>query len=164
MTRHMLAREAVLSSDGRYRYRLLRRWDYSLPRLGWVMLNPSTADAKVDDPTILRCMDFADRWGYGGIVVRNLFALRATNPATLLADNDPVGPDNLDHLEEVKADPLTVAAWGAHRAAADAWGLIGPFLRGVNLVCLGTTKAGAPRHPLYTRADTQPQPFGRAAA
>lgn len=157
-----VAKDAVLSADGRYRYRLIRRWDYSLPRLGWLMLNPSTADATVDDPTIRRCVDFAERWGYGGIVVRNLFALRATDPAELLAyPGDAVGPANLAHLQQIGRE-ITVAAWGANKAVAAAWPRVESAFRGVPLVCLGTTKTGAPRHPLYVRADTEPQSFGGA--
>lgn len=85
-------RAAVLSPCGRYRYELTRRWAPG-PLVGWVMLNPSRADAHTDDPTVRRCVGFAHRWGYGGLIIRNLYALRATDPAALADHLDPVGPD-----------------------------------------------------------------------
>jgi len=85
-----VVRSAVLSDCGTYRYSLTRRWSPG-PLLGWVMLNPSRADALVDDPTIRRCVGFARRWGFAGIVVRNLYALRATDPRELSRHPAPVG-------------------------------------------------------------------------
>jgi len=82
---------AIVSDDGLYRYRLWRRWDAECPTMVWIMLNPSTADAEVDDPTIRRCIGFARREHCGGIEVVNLYALRATNPA---AHPTPEGPEN----------------------------------------------------------------------
>ncbi|AKF14503.1 hypothetical protein SEA_CAMBIARE_1 [Mycobacterium phage Cambiare] len=147
---------AVLSPCGRYRYELLRRWDASLPLLDARMLNPSKADAERNDPTIRRVIDFARRWGFGGIRVTNQFALRATDPAELLVADDPIGPENLEYLRRPAVK--TLVAWGAHaavrlRAPAGSWPLP------ENAVCLGVTAAGAPRHPLYVRADTEPIPW-----
>ena len=143
----------MFSRDRRYRYRLWRRWDRSRPVVAFVMLNPSTADARRDDPTIRRCMGFAERWGYGGIEVVNLFGLRASDPRTLRAARDPVGPRNDTHLRRaVRRARLVVAAWGADRAARSREralsGRLSPRAR-----CLGTTRSGAPRHPLYLRGD-----------
>ncbi len=147
---------ARLSPCGTYRYSLNRRWDIGRPRVGWIMLNPSTADAEVDDPTIRRCMGFARSWGYGGIVVRNLYALRATDPRELRKHSDPIGPDNL--LDECASDPLTIAAWGAHGAWRDRGNSVRSLLNriGIPLYHLGLTKDGHPRHPLYLKADLQP--------
>ncbi len=92
---------AVLSECARYRYRLDRAWerdDHGLGTVTWVMLNPSTADADVDDPTIRRCIGFSKAWGYNALTVVNLFAWRATSPRDLCAVEDPVGPDNEAHL------------------------------------------------------------------
>ncbi len=86
-----VTKEAVISDCGRYRYRLTRRWGDG-PLLSFIMLNPSTADAEVDDPTIRRCMGFARRDGYGGIVVGNLYAFRTTKPKALFAADNPLGP------------------------------------------------------------------------
>ena len=86
--------DAVISECGRYRYSLLREWNAGRPRLCIVMLNPSTADANKDDPTIRRCIGFARRDGYGSIVVVNVAAFRATKPKDMLMAADPVGPEN----------------------------------------------------------------------
>ena len=150
---------AVISSDGLYRYRLGRYWGPGKV-MAWAMLNPSTADADVDDPTIRRCMGFARREGFDGIEVINLYGLRATKPKHLLDHPDPEGPDNLENWTDVLHDHrigMVVAAWGAHAGmghlpashAANRWGY------GVRWMCLGTTNDGYPRHPLYVKGDTE---------
>lgn len=155
-----MQRSAVISECGMFRYELSRRWDAG-PLLEWVMLNPSTADGTLDDPTIRRVIGFAKRWGYGGIVVRNLYAYRATDPSALANAPDPIGPENRTYLRREDAD-LTVAAWGAHPAVVGWWsGYPYAWQRTVlqrdnGLWCLGTTKEGHPRHPLYVRGDTNP--------
>ena len=149
-------REATFSQCGRYRYTLRRQWDNSKPYVMFVMLNPSTADAVQDDPTVRRCIGFAQTWGYGGLLVGNIFALRSTNPNALYGLIDPVGPDNDAALEALHSEAaLTVAAWGVHgkiygRGASVLQLLASP------VYCLGTTKEGYPRHPLYIAGDTQP--------
>ena len=149
--------EAVISDDGLYRYVLDRRWDRSLPIMAWIMLNPSTADAKTDDPTIRRCMGFARREGCGGICVLNLYALRSSSPRALLRHPDPVGPDNDQWLKVLAAggcDGPVIAGWGASRIAETRETEVLDLLAGVPVVCLGATRSGAPRHPLYVRSDT----------
>lgn len=158
---------AEISACGLYRYGLWRGW--SAPngptiRLTFVMLNPSTADAATDDPTIRRCIGFARREGYAGICVVNLFALRATDPDVMLSADDPIGPDNNHHIAGALAlgDPI-VCAWGAHfhpaisRRAHDVTEILRPSTGRV--YCLGRTQAGAPRHPLYLASDTPLQDF-----
>jgi hypothetical protein len=145
-------RSAWLSADGVYRYELRRTWDPTQEHVGWIMLNPSTADAHVDDPTIRRCIGFAKGWGYGGIVVRNIFALRATNPRALLGHPDPIGPDNQACLVDgITHAGITVCAWGAWGALHDRGEQIRQAFTesGAVLYHLGLTKNGAPRHPLY---------------
>jgi len=161
-----LQREALFSPCGAYRYRLSRDWNGTGTRLAVVMLNPSTADAARDDPTIRRCITFAVREGHCGVEILNLFAFSATEPALLKSAADPVGPDNDRHLEALFArHPRILAAWGAH---GDFGGRAKAVLqmaerRGVSLTCLGYTAAGHPRHPLYVRADSVFLPFaGRA--
>ena len=129
-----------------------------------VMLNPSTADAEKDDPTIRRCIAFASRERFGGVEILNLFAFRATAPADLKAAADPIGPDNDRHLRALFARHRTiVAAWGTHggyRGRAEAVLGMAAGL-GVTLTCLGRTAAGYPRHPLYLAGDSPILPFPR---
>lgn len=152
---------AVISDSGTYRYRLTRIWDESKPVMAWVMLNPSTADGSTDDPTIRRCINFAKAWGYGGITVVNLYALRATDPKELWQHHDPVGPDNDAELAKIAENhSLIVLAWGAN-ANTDRTGVVLRILSRAYDLCnklavLGWTKGGEPRHPLYVRADTRP--------
>jgi hypothetical protein len=120
------------------------------------MLNPSTADALVDDPTVRRCAGFTRSWGYSSLAVLNLFALRATDPGELLDAEDPVGPGWNDHLRTAVEADLVVCAWGASVPFARDREVL-DMLRGVDLYCLGLTKQGYPRHPLYVKGDTKPQ-------
>lgn len=147
--------------DGPYRYELTRHWGNG-GTMAFVMLNPSTADADLDDPTIRRCMGFARREGMGGISVVNLFAWRETDPRYLPpVDDEAIGPLNDRKTTLVmQAADVVVAAWGAHpRATERAKFVLSVPLR-TPLVCLGTTKAGAPRHPLYVRGDQPLVPVG----
>lgn len=146
-----MERTAELSADGRYRYVLGRRWG-GRHTLAWVMLNPSTADAEVDDPTIRRCVGFGRKWGFGGITVVNLFALRTVTPTLLTRHVDPVGPDNDDWIKRETDDAHWIMlGWGAHpfarTRAMTVLDLIGG--PGYRVMSLGVTKDGSPRHPLY---------------
>ena len=152
---------ASFSVDRRYRYRLWRRWDRSRPAVAFCMLNPSTADERRDDPTVRRCVGFARAWGFGGIDVLNLFALRASDPRTLRAAPDPVGPRNDEHIVRATMRAgLIVVAWGARGGFLDrdrsVLGLLG---RLAHPACLGWTQGGHPRHPLYVRNDARPRRF-----
>lgn len=145
---------AVFSGDRAYRYLLTRRWGRG-PTMTWLMLNPSTADAFRDDPTVLRCQRRAvlRQWrgiAFGGIAVVNLFALRSTDPAVLRTHPDPAGPGNDACLRAFcRPGDTVVAAWGSYgtlhgRGAGVAAMLTGA---GVSPLCLGTTASGQPRHP-----------------
>lgn len=158
-------RTASISEDGLYRYSLTRIWDACAlaANATFIMLNPSTADALVDDPTIRRCVGFAKAWGCGGLHVVNLYALRSTDPRGLWAAPDPVGPDNDAYLTNCAhrarhyGSPL-VAAWGMNaRPDRVAQVLELPGMGAVH--ALGTTKSGAPRHPLYLRSDSILSPW-----
>ena len=152
-----LERDAVISDCGRYRYLLRRSWDHAKPRLLWVMLNPSTADAEVDDATIRSCTRLCRSWGYGSFEVVNLFGYRATDPAELAKAADPVGPRN-DIVAEAAIERCDVAvcAWGAHPMARTRARDMASLIRSARpaAYCLGTTKAGAPKHPLYIKTGT----------
>lgn len=148
---------AILSDCGKYRYLLSRKLSdqpESFKPILFIMLNPSTADAVIDDPTIRRCVAFAKREGCSYMSVVNLFALRATDPKELEHAKDSVGPDNdmwLSRQIELHRSGLIIAAWGSSKfagaRAAEVQSKFGPFR------CLGKTKSGAPRHPLYLRTD-----------
>lgn len=145
--------DAVISDCGRYRYRLTRRWGEG-PACGFIMLNPSTADAETDDPTIRRCISFAKREGCGGLVVVNLYAFRATKPADLWAidPQDRIGGPQaeIEFHRAIHEAEIMIAAWGADTKRAEHW-IVERF--GSSLMCLGKTKQGHPRHPLYVRGD-----------
>jgi len=147
----------AIAAEGAYRYWLLREWDRTRPRLNWVMLNPSTADAERDDPTLRRCLQFARGWGFGAVEVTNVYALRATTPRALQQVRDPVGPENDRVLRDCAARCDRVAvAWGnggRERAAAVAVLLDRP------LWCLKVTRQGQPRHPLYAPARLPLRPY-----
>lgn len=161
---------AVLSPCGLYRYRLERWWgaerDRGLKRpLGWVMLNPSTADATLDDPTIRRCIGFAMAWGFPGLVVCNLFAWRATAPHELKRAADAVGPDNDRHLTLLGDECIDiVGAWGAHGGLNGRAAHVVHLLGGCRLQALGWTMAGEPIHPLYQPKTVRPQPWSTRPA
>lgn len=161
----VVRKDAILSEDGLYRYGLTRAWHRAPALVTFVMLNPSTADAAEDDPTIGRCIGFARTWGFGGISVVNLYALRSTDPKGLWAAADPVGPENDRHLSVAAALASTseapvVAAWGANARPDRVSHVAALFKRlGTPLHALGTTKAGQPRHPLYLRADSPLTPW-----
>ena len=157
-------KQALISPCGKYRYWLSRTWDRSLGVMPFVMLNPSTADADIDDPTIRRCMGFARREGFGGINVMNLYALRSTDPKKLFSgEYSPYGEDNFKWQQALleSSVPFVVCAWGANAnfSVAEAFRKRAKALR-KPLMCLGSTKAGFPRHPLYVRADQPLEPFG----
>ena len=141
---------AVLSTDQARRYLLTRRWDDG-PLMAWVLLNPSTADARTDDATITRCARRArDLGAFGGIAVVNLFSLRATDPRALASCPDPVGAGNDSFIVRTcRAALLGVAAWGAQGCylgrGAEVTALLGRA--GIQPFCLGVTASGQPRHP-----------------
>lgn len=160
---------AIFSPDRVYRYLLDRRWNGATadaPYVLWIMLNPSTADERVNDPTVGRVMTFTAAFGpkdqrYRRAIVANLFAFRATKPGALLAVTDPVGPDNDKHIQRAATDPLcgmVLFAWGDSGPKR----LIRPRAAEVRMMtgglpfCLGTTASGAPRHPLYVPGNTAP--------
>lgn len=162
-----LTKSAEFSVCGTYRYQLGRLWGAGRSPLGWIMLNPSTADADLDDPTIRRCMGFARVWGYDGILVGNLYALRSTDPSVLATHSDPSGPENhrwIGHIARTCHD--VVCAWGAHRMATTRALSMVELVQanGAQAWCLGTTKGGHPRHPLYVKGDARAERYQPAVA
>lgn len=149
-------RGAEFSPCRRYRYALFRGWQ---PNNGYVMfvgLNPSTADETIDDPTTRRCIAFAKAWGYGALLLANLFAYRATDPEEMLSVDDPVGPD-CDHflIQSASEASLVVAAWGTHGGFRNRDHHVKRLL-GDKLHFLRLTKGGQPSHPLYLPGNLKP--------
>ncbi len=160
--RHQTAeglREAVYSPCEKYRYSLTCAWAPSERRLLYVMLNPSKATELANDPTIERCERRARALGYGAFRVVNLFALRETSPARLKKARRPEGPANSEHiLSAVDWADDVLAAWGVHGAHRKQGDIVAESLRstGKPLLCLGRTKDGYPRHPLYISYKIRP--------
>ena len=145
---------ADISADSMYRYSLWRIWQPAKPMAMFIGLNPSTADATRDDPTIRRCLRFSGDWGCGGLVMTNLFAFRATSPKVMLTAPEPIGSQNDRVLEDWgQKVGLIVAVWGTmggHQGRDKVIEAQFPELR-----CLGVTKAGFPRHPARLHSNTQ---------
>ena len=147
--------DAVISPCQRYRYSLTRQWNADLPNLMFIGLNPSTADATNDDPTLRRCIGFAKSWGFGGVIMANLFAYRATKPTDMKAASDPIGADN-DQWLQTLADQsqLIVAAWGNHGSFLARSTTVRQLISDLHYLSLNAS--GEPKHPLYIKANAQP--------
>lgn len=160
----IIIKSAVISDCGCYRYVLRREWNDDLPPMLILMLNPSKADAERDDPTITRSIHRAKLEGCGSLVVGNAGAGRATYPKDWAAMEDPYGPDNRYHIRR-----LLIECWLDEGKAVVAWGTLGhdkagyildiAKVVGIKLWCLGKTKAGDPRHPLYMPYDKRLEPY-----
>ena len=157
-----MIKDALISPCERYRFWLLRSWDETLPRVCWVMLNPSTADADRDDPTIRKCIHFSRAWGFGSLTVVNLFARRATMPVELYRMPKVVGPNNDGHIQTAADLAHTiVAAWGGRGGYLNRDATVTRLLRKSRtpVKSLGLTDGGRPRHPLYVRNSVEPVDF-----
>jgi hypothetical protein len=166
-------KSAVISPCGRYRYTLARTWDPEKTGALFLMLNPSTADAEQDDPTIRRCTGFAKSWGCGAVTVVNLFAFRTAYPVQLMVaasvDYDIIGQENDDHIRTAldahsRPGGIIITAWGAQadkvlfsERRTDVLKMLSTY----EVQCLGTTRCGHPRHPLYVPAKALPVKIGR---
>ncbi|OAB58822.1 hypothetical protein AY599_20105 [Leptolyngbya valderiana BDU 20041] len=150
---------ARFSRCKRYRYVLWRRWEAEKPPVMMIGLNPSTADASRNDPTIRRCIGFARAWGAGGLVMANLFAFRATYPADLKQAADPVGPRNDWWIRRMaRLCPTIVAVWGNDGAFRSRSAVLRKRLAG-RLQVIRLNRSGEPAHPLYLPADLKPEPW-----
>lgn len=147
---------ATLSEDRKYRYTLTRIWDETKPKVMFIGLNPSTADETKDDPTIIRCINFAKSWGYGGLEMTNLFAFRATNPKVMKNEKEPIGKDNDTWLKKLATEcDIIIGAWGndgaLHARGQEVMNMLD------DLHYLALNKSGHPSHPLYLKSTLQPQ-------
>ena len=149
---------AVFSNCRKYRYALWRRWDPENPLVLFIGLNPSTADEVKNDPTIRRCIGFAKDWGYGGVMIANIFAFRSTSPERMKNHKEPVGKENDWWIIQLaESAEMVIAAWGNHGTFLNRYQQVQNNLN--HMKCMGLTSQNQPRHPLYLRRDTKPQDF-----
>lgn len=160
-----MIRGAKFSPCGNYRLELFRQWDAAKPFVSWIMLNPSTADGDEDDATIRRCISFSQTFGFGGMYVYNLFAYIATDPNDLvLAWQDGVDISGDEDgamatlLSGVSRSAGVIAAWGARGGVVPGRAEYVQSRLPI-AYCLGKTKLGQPRHPLYLKSDVMLEPF-----
>jgi hypothetical protein len=153
---------AQFSRCRRWRYLLWRRWDATRPVANFLMLNPSTADELKLDPSCTRARNYAERWGYGGLIVTNIFAWRATDPKVMRSVKDPIGRGNdAAILRAAREAKLVVCAWGTHGEHLQRGAHVQHMLamHGVQLHSLKTTAGGHPCHPLYLPQTLTPAVF-----
>ena len=151
-----MKRDAILSKCGKYRYSLSREWNKKKGKVLFIMLNPSKADNKLDDPTVKRCICFANSWGYGGIMIANLFAFRTTYPKELFKVKYPEGKNNLKHIKNmIKTSNLVICAWGNKQGSPPKYLCELTDLFYLKILSDGKT----PAHPLRLKKDLKPQKF-----
>jgi len=155
---------ATFSGDRKYRYRLSRIWNDNVRPLMWLLLNPSTADESRDDPTIRRCIGYAMNWGYGGVIIHNLFAYRSIYPEELISVwcQDPVGSDNDRAIDADARVYQIVCGWGNKVVTLKLDARLDQMrrlLRGADLYHLKLTAMQQPQHPLYLHSRLTMQPF-----
>ena len=153
-----MRKSAIISDCEKYRYELRRIWDSSRALVLFICLNPSTADHELEDRTSKVCVNYARRWGYGSLVIANLFAFRSTDISKLYLVNDPIGPENDMHLTRLcnEAGEI-ICAWGNDGGYKDRDVKIMSYLK--NPKCLVKLKSGRPGHPLYKSKALNPIPF-----
>ena len=158
---------AVFSPCRRWRYLLWRRWDEARPVANFLMLNPSTADEEKLDPTCARARDYAERWGYGALIVTNVFGWRATDPAKMKAVADPVGPGNdAAIVKAAKESGIVVCAWGNHGSFLERSCRVRALLNKskIKLHVLRVNANGEPAHPLYLPGRLEPISWAASSA
>jgi hypothetical protein len=162
----------IFSPCRKYRYTLWRKWwddqlflnkDKSPRFVQFICLNPSTADETVNDPTVRRCINYAQAWGYDAMCMTNLFAFRATDPKDMLRESEPIGEENNLWLQRVAEQAgLIVAAWGNKGLSFGRARNVTHYLKLPKLHCLKITNAGQPEHPLYLKKTLTPIPYDPA--
>jgi hypothetical protein len=160
---HIPAQDNGAIIEGAYRYLLWRTWDASLPRALWILLNPSAAGERIDDPTLRRCTAFSASWRFGGLEIVNLFAFRTPYPRDLYQAADPVGANNDRRIiAAARRATCIILAWGAHGGYRQREQAVLALLAAHTALapcCLGMTRSNSPRHPLFLARNKQPIPF-----
>ena len=150
-------KSAILSDDKAYRYQLSRSWDDEKESVLFIMLNPSTADSNIDDPTIRRVVNFAKTWGFGSVHVANLYAFRSTDPKGLKNVFDPVGSDNIEYVRELVGKVNKVVyAWGNKKTEPE-------WLREIVNIpyCIDVSINNIPKHPLFLKKTMELKEYER---
>ena len=149
-----IKKSAVFSTCRKYRYSLTRLWNSEKGYVLFIGLNPSIADEIIDDPTLKRCINFAKDWGYGGLIMVNLFAYMSTDPKELKKTEIPIGKNNNKHiLKNHQKSQLTVVAWGNDGQFLERDKEVLKIID--NPMCLNINKSGQPAHPLYQKKDQE---------
>lgn len=147
---------ARFNSTRTHRYSLWRIWNENIKPLVVIGLNPSTADEYENDPTVSKCIVWAREWGFGGLIMLNIFAYRATDPKEMKRHPEPVGEDNNKHiLKHCERAGLILCAWGNDGAFRDRAKEVLALLESFDLYCMGTNQDGSPKHPLYLKYKTK---------
>jgi hypothetical protein len=155
-----MKKDAIIDKSGKYRYMLTRQWGAGNNFINFILLNPSTADHQIDDPTVKSCIALTVNNGFDGFYITNLFAFRATQPSDLKKASDPFGPENEKYLKRYnKLCSITIVAWGNHGSFLGGSERVLDIFKRKPLHCLAKNKSGAPKHPLYVRRDTKPVLF-----
>lgn len=152
-----MKKQAILSQDRKYRYQLSRIWDEQKPKLLFIMHNPSDADAIIDDATTSRVINYVKKWGYGGVYVGNLYALRNTDPKAIKEKNYPIDEHNIQHISGlIRLVEKVIYCWGFNKKEPE-------WL--INLVdtpyCIDVSTKGLPKHPLYLKKDLKYKLYSR---
>ena len=153
-----IKKRAIFSPCQTYRYSLTRIWNENKKLILFIGLNPSTADETSDDPTIRKCMHYAYQWGFGGLIMVNLFAFRATLPNDLKKSKFPVGKNNNQFIiNAILESEMAVVAWGND---GQLYGRDKEVLEFIpNPMCININKTGLPAHPLYQKNDASPKSY-----
>jgi len=157
-----MIKDVFIDDSKKYRYMLMRQWGENKDNfVNFIMLNPSTADDKIDDRTIQSCINLSKNWKFDGFYATNLFALRATDPEKLKITDDPIGKENDKFIEKyAKSCKLIVLAWGNHGVFQNRSKIVIEKLsKIIEPYCLKKTKLGEPSHPLYIKRNTKPIKF-----
>lgn len=152
----IVSKYAMLSPCLQYRFALSRAWKPNKKVMGFIMLNPSTADDKIDDPTIKKIMGIANLQGYGALLVANLFALRSPQPKALYHAQDPIGPSNDYWINQVvRWSNIVVCAWGNHGSFKNRGSYVKGIVPSPKRFVFGFNKNGEPTHPLFLSPTTK---------
>ena len=154
----IIKKSAIFSPCKAYRYSLTRAWNLSQKSILFIGLNPSTADENHNDPTLRRCMYYAFKWGFGGLVMVNLFAYRATLPTELKKSKFPLGKENNQFIINAQKEAgMVLAAWGNDGGLLNRDKEVLKII--TNPMCLKINKTGQPAHPLYQKKSATPKPY-----